>query len=107
MLVFAIIFCLTGCLRYEAKASVKKDGTCDFSFTYAIDTSMAGENAGSGTEKAQKAFDESESDWEVEEYSDGGFKGFVATLKDIALEDLEDELAATGSFTHLTGKLLP
>ena len=98
MLVFAIIFCLTGCLRYEAKASVKKDGTCDFSFTYAIDTSLAGENAGSGTEDAAKAFENSDSDWDLEDYKDGNFKGFTATLSDIALEDLEDELAATGSF---------
>lgn len=104
MLVFAIIFCLTGCIRYEAKTSVKKDGTCDFSFTYAIDTSLAGENGGSGmgTEQAQAAFEESESDWEVDEYSDGGFKGFTATLSDVALEDLQDELDATGSFKNFS-----
>ena len=95
MLVFAIIFCLTGCIRYEAKAAVKKDGTCDFSFTYAISTQL-GDDMSSSTDSAAEAFEGT--DWEVEDYDEKGFAGFTATLNDVALEDLQDELEATGSF---------
>ena len=63
---------------------------------------MAGENAGSGTEDAAKVFENSDSDWDLEDYKDGNFKGFTATLSGVALEDLSDELEATGKFNNFS-----
>ena len=36
MLVFAIIVCFTGCMRYSMTAKISSDGTADITFVYAI-----------------------------------------------------------------------
>jgi hypothetical protein len=109
MLVFAIIMCFTGCIRYSMTASVHKDGTVDFTFIYAtMDTSEM-----MGTDSSDDEDDESEpdyaetmkkfedADWDCEDYEgekgdETDYLGFKATKEGIDLEDLADELAELG-----------
>lgn len=109
MLVFAIIMCFTGCIRYSMTASVHKDGTVDFTFIYAtMDTSDM-----MGTDSSDDEDDESEpdyaemmekfedADWDCEDYEgekgdETDYLGFKATKEGIDLEDLADELAELG-----------
>ena len=95
VLVFAIIFALTGCLRYEARARVNADGTVDFSFVYAMSSEL-GSDMGSGTKDAQKMF--ADAGWDLEEYKEDKYTGFRAIKKHIAMEDLQKELEKTNSF---------
>ncbi len=99
MLVFAIIFCLTGCLRYETTASVHKDGTVDFSVIYAVaDLSEEyGDEYAPDTEGNEEKMEALEDlGWEVEDYeekfSGTNYVGIKATLEGVDLEDLQDEL---------------
>lgn len=95
VLVLSVLFALTGCIRYEAKTTVKTDGTCDFTFTYAIaDVASSGD-----TNMADSAMEKFlDTDWDVDEYEEKAentsYKGFTATLSNVDLLDLPDELAA-------------
>lgn len=95
VLVFAIVFALAGCVRYEARSRVNADGTVDFSFVYAMSTDL-GSDLSTGTKDAQKAF--ADAGWDLEEYKEDKYSGFRAVKKHIPLEDLEKELNKTDSF---------
>lgn len=93
VLIFAVIFSLAGCIRYEARAKVNPDGTVDFALTYAISTEL-GDEMSSSIQDAQKEM--ASQGWDLEEYKQDKYNGFIATKKKIAIEDLEDELARSG-----------
>ena len=107
MLVFAIIMCFTGCIRYSMTASVNKDGTVDFTFIYAtMDTSEMMGSDSSDDEDSEPDYAETmkkfeDADWDCEDYEgekgdDYDYIGFKATKEGIDLEDLADELAELG-----------
>ncbi len=91
ILVCSILLCLTGCIRYEVKTRINADGTADFRMVYAI-ADVAGD--ANTTDSTQKKF--VNAGWDVEKYeeTDGNTKytGFTASIKGIALEDIEKEM---------------
>ena len=110
-MVFAIILCFTGCIRYKTTASVHKDGTVDIFIVYAtIDSSeLMGDSEGDGDVVVNNDDENEElnekiefveaAGWDVGKYTGEEndkykYVGFSASKEGIALEDLAEELQA-------------
>ena len=119
MLVFAIVLCFSGCVRYKVSAKVNKDGTADVTFLYAtMDTKgmmSSGDDEQDGDEDSGELTIDSSTDddnaeqkakfeeagWTVEDYADEEkedkkYYGFTATKEGVKLDELEAEFAALG-----------
>jgi len=101
--ILALVFCMTGCLRYSTTMGVKKNGTCDIEIVYAIYDGGTGEMDAEESEELEEEEEEEENEyeeleeegWEVEDYKEDGYVGAVFTKTDIKLDELEDVLQDT------------
>ena len=84
----ALFFVMTGCVRYEIKMTVDKDGMVDVVFTYAV--WQTDSTSSSTSSLAQQKLKYLEAGYEVEDYmeTDDGrtYVGFVAKLSGVTLE---------------------
>ena len=91
LLALVCMFCLSGCVRFNATIDVKKNGKVDVSMIYAA---MSLEDYG----YEGNLFDESvvegfkDDGWEVEPYSSGDFTGYRVFRDDVAIKDIVDSL---------------
>ena len=108
VLVMSFVLALTGCIQYEAKATVNPDGTIDFGLLYAtIDMSslysddQSSGGSGSGTDYTQSLIDTMDglrnAGWDVKEYKQSvngqDYVGFAMTKRGIEIDKLQDELS--------------
>ena len=97
------VICLTGCMRFNTTVTVKNNGKLDVSMLYAMmDMSDYGYDADSMTESQMEGY--KDQGWDVEEYNQDGFKGYILSKKDItanelgpSMEDTQSELAGEAS----------
>ena len=102
MMAVAVVFCLSGCIRFKTTATVNKDGTVDMTVMYAEMNMDMGELTGDDGMRDESANDDikelmdkaKDADWDVKPYSKDDYNGFTATKEGIDLEDLPDELDA-------------
>ena len=90
------IFCLTGCMRFNTTITVKNNGKLDVSMMYAMmDMNDYGYDADSLTDDQIQDFENK--GWEVEEYNQDGFKGFIVSKKDVTAKELAASMENTQS----------
>ena len=109
LLVFMLCaLCLTGCVRFNTTVTVKRNGKLDVSMLYAmVDMSDYGyDTAQIAAEQKQEYIDKG---WDVEDYNQDGFSGFVVSKKNISaselsssMEDTQSELTQTGDSIRFT-----
>ena len=109
LLVFMLCaLCLTGCVRFNTTVTVKRNGKLDVSMLYAmVDMSDYGyDTAKIAGEQKQEYIDKG---WDVEDYDQDGFSGFVVSKKNISpselsssMEDAQSELTQTGDSLKVT-----
>ena len=87
-LLCALMFTLTGCVKFNANMDIKKDKSMDFSIIYAFDTSIFGEESILTDEQKQELVSKG---YSVEDYAEGSMKGVTLTkhIKNI------DEVSST------------
>jgi PBP1b-binding outer membrane lipoprotein LpoB len=99
---------LTGCMRFNTTVTVKSNGKLDVSMLYAMmDMSDYGYDEDSITESQMQEY--KDQGWEVEEYNQDGFKGYILSKKDItanelgsSMEDTQSELSGEASSINFT-----
>ena len=92
------VFCFTGCIRYRTTMTVKGNGTTDVSFLFAFEADGFSEIADSLNEITS----EFEKDgWVIEPYSEDNYIGYIVTLRDVKLTDLEEKLNDSDPLTEL------
>lgn len=74
LMVFFLMFMMTGCVKFNASMDIKKDKSMDFKIIYAFDTTYFGDEE--LLEEADKVKLEEEG-FTVTDYSDGSMKGFT------------------------------
>ena len=90
------MICLTGCMRFNTTVTVKSNGKLDVSMLYAMmDMSDYGYDADSMTESQMQ--DYKDQGWDVEEYNQDGFKGYILSKKDITANELGSSMEDTQS----------
>ncbi|MBR2749882.1 MAG: hypothetical protein IKD90_01965 [Clostridiales bacterium] len=114
MLISAIVFALSGCIRYNATMKVGSDGSIDIDILYAVyDTSSLSDSdddssLSSGIKEDQVEALE-EAGWKVKEYSKDSYKGYELIKKGIKAAELEEDVKSADvgfdkfSFTEKKG----
>ena len=95
--IFAFVFCMTGCIRYSTTMGVKKNGTCDIEILYAVYSSddLSAEEE-EEEEEEESEYEELEEDgWTVEKYKEDSYEGVVLSMEGVKLDELEDILQDT------------
>jgi len=96
MVLVICAFCLTGCMRFNTTVTVKSNGKLDVSMLYAMmDMSDYGYDADSMTDTQMQEY--KDQGWDVEEYNQDGFKGYILSKKDITANELESSMEDTQS----------
>lgn len=93
LLLFVLLFVLTGCVKFNANMDIKKDKSMDFSIIYAFDTSAFG-NQEILTDANKKELESK--GFIVSDYTDGNMKGFkiVKKIKNI------DDVSTTSDYEY-------
>ncbi len=101
------ILCLTGCMRFSTTITVKPNGKVDVEMLYAA-MSMSDY----GMEESELLSEEEKQDiidkgWDVEDYSEGEYQGYILSRKDVSSEELSDSLKGaqseeTGTFNDIS-----
>ena len=78
LMLCAVSFLLTGCVKFNANMDIKKDKSMDYTIIYAFDTSMFGDQSTLSDDDKTKL---NESGFEVQEYNEDKWKGFTITKK--------------------------
>ncbi len=101
--ILALVFSMTGCVRYSTTMGVKKNGTCDIEIVYAVYNADTGDLSTDEEEELEEEEEEEENEyeeleeegWEVEDYKEDNYVGVTLTKTDIKLDELEDVLQDT------------
>ena len=92
------VFCFTGCIRYRTTMTVKGNGTTDVSFLFAFEADSFSEIA----DNLNEITSEFEKDgWVIEPYSEDNYIGYIVTLRDVKLTDLEEKLNNSNPMSEL------
>ena len=92
------VFCFTGCIRYRTTMTVKGNGTTDVSFLFAFEADGFSEIA----DNLNEITSEFEKDgWVIEPYSEDNYIGYIVTLRDVKLTDLEEKLNNSNPMSEL------
>lgn len=99
---------LTGCMRFNTTVTVKSNGKLDVSMLYAMmDMSEYGYDEDSITSSQMQEY--KDQGWEVEEYNQDGFKGYILSKEDItanelgsSMKDTQSELSGEASSINFT-----
>ena len=86
---FAII--TTGCVKYNATMSIKKDKSMDFTIIYAMDKALMS-MGGSSSELKEEEFDGlKKAGYSVEKYSDDKYEGFKLSKKFANIDEISTD----------------
>ncbi len=88
------IVCLTGCVRLDTELTIKKNGNIDIRMLYAVQEME--ETAEATEEMEQEKQDLIDEGWEVEDYNEDGYVGYVMSQENIQPEDLHDAMSESG-----------
>ncbi len=90
IVLLASVILLTGCVRFEAGMNIDKRGKTDISLLYAY---MEVEET-----DISETMSEFENDgWEIKEYSQNGYTGFIAKQEDVDIKELMYTINNAGS----------
>ena len=108
VLSLVLMLALSGCVRYNTTISIKSNGKADVSMTYAMMTSMLGDEE---DEEEDDSMNESmdelrKSGWQVEKYDSDGYQGIYAEKKDLELTSLSQEIGGAEGDLDLDNKAL-
>ncbi len=97
ILIFSICaFCLTGCVRFNTSINVKSNGKMDVSMMYAaMDMSDYGYDSDTLSENEKKEY--IEQGWDVVDYNQDGFSGFIISKKDVTADELASSMGSAQS----------
>ncbi len=96
LLSLVCVLCLTGCMRFNTTVTVKRNGKLDVSMLYAMmDMSDYGFDADDITDTDMQEY--IDQGWDVEEYNQDGFSGYVVSKRDITVKELVDSMEDTQS----------
>ena len=84
------MFCCTGCLRFRTSMRFKNNGKTDLAIIYAYHEMLLGDNGLKSIEDVVEAFDDE--GWTVKDYEKGDYQGYLFTMSDVKISDLEDVL---------------
>jgi len=84
LLLFVLMFIMTGCVKFEANMDIKKNGEMDFNIIYAAEESILGDESLIDEEGKQNLLD---SGFKIEDYTLDSMKGIKVSkyIKDIDL----------------------
>lgn len=102
----ALLICavsLAGCMRFNTTITIKKNGKMDVELLYAMmDMSDLGGSSSAGLTPEQKE-EYSKNGWEVRDYSDEGYNGFIVSKKNVDIKDINDTMKKTSENTNQGG----
>ena len=106
LLLFALVACLTGCMRFHTTFTIKKNGKMDVSLLYAmIDMSQYSDDESGSSGLTDEQVKEYEKDgWSVKDYTDDGYKGFIIAKDDVSIAELNAMMNKTAENTNQGGK---
>lgn len=88
LLSFFLIAALTGCVRFDATINVKRNGKMDIAISYAV---LDVTDREVGEILSDEQIEEYKDDgWDVEEFKDGGYSGYIIKKKDVPVSELEN-----------------
>ncbi len=90
----ACIFCLTGCMRFNTTVTVKSNGKMDVSMLYAM-MDMSDYGYGGETISESQKQEYIDDGWDVEDYNQDGFHGYIISKKDISASELSSAVDDT------------
>ena len=83
---FICVLALSGCVRYDATLKLKVNGKVDVSVCYAmLDMSDHELNEMLSEDQLNEY---KEDGWDIEEYKDGGYSGYIVRKKDVPIKEL-------------------
>ena len=88
LMIIAVTFVLTGCVKFNATMDIKSDKSMDFSIIYAFDKTVFGEGNGLKEEDMAEAKKEG---FTVTKYSEGNFEGFTLSKKIKNIDEVSTE----------------
>ena len=106
LLFIAVTVCLSGCIRVKVDITVKKNGKADITMLYAAQEALASMTDSEDTifsMTPEKAEEYRKDGWDVAEYAEDGYTGYILSQKNADLskasltEDAEGSLRKEGS----------
>ncbi len=83
-----IALAATGCVKYDGRMSIRKDKSMDYSFIYALDSSMTGDKTDNFTDGFEELKKMEEKGYKVTEYDKDGYKGIKIEKKFKNIDDI-------------------
>ena len=114
LILFAVMFILTGCIKVNIDITIKKNGKADISLLFAVQDSLTSLSEGeSMTISEEEAEQYREEGWEVKDYAADGYTGYILAKSDVDLsseeimEGAESSIRKEGSLYIIDMDLLP
>lgn len=99
VMVFMGLLLMTGCVKYDATMDIKKDKSMDFIITYALDSSIFGDESILKDEDITKLKEES---FTIKDYSDNNMKGYTLSK---SISNIDSVSTSNSNEYDLTGML--
>ena len=98
-MVFMGLLLMTGCVKYDATMDIKKDKSMDFIITYALDSSIFGDESILKDEDIAKLKEEG---FTIKDYSDNNMKGYTLSK---SISNIDSVSTSNSNEYDLTGML--
>lgn len=99
VMVFMGLLLMTGCVKYDATMDIKKDKSMDFIITYALDSSIFGDESILKDEDITKLKEEG---FTIKDYSDNNMKGYTLSK---SISNIDSVSTSNSNEYDLTGML--
>lgn len=99
VMVFIGLLLMTGCVKYDATMDIKKDKSMDFIITYALDSSVFGDESILKDEDITKLKEEG---FTIKDYSDNNMKGYTLSK---SISNIDSVSTSNSNEYDLTGML--
>ena len=99
VMVFMGLLLMTGCVKYDATMDIKKDKSMDFIITYALDSSIFGDESILKDEDITKLKEEG---FTIKDYSDNNMKGYTLSK---SISNIDSVSTSNSNEDDLTGML--
>lgn len=99
VMVFMGLLLMTGCVKYDATMDIKKDKSMDFIITYALDSSIFGDESILKDEDIAKLKEEG---FTIKDYSDNNMKGYTLSK---SISNIDSVSTSNSNEYDLTGML--
>lgn len=101
VVIFIFMILCTGCVKYNANMTIKKDKSMDFSIVYAVNSSLMGDDKILDDDEIKKLKKEG---YTIEEYDKDDMKGFIITKKYKNIDDISSDKKAKYSLSGILEK---